>query len=94
MTDYTEYAHKANAAVVERLRETTDIKLAATDVLKSLTSVLVPLSVAMLPKSQELVPAIDTVMDRSFDMASKFVEWQYEFGVAALDQLSSLGASS
>ncbi len=94
MTDYTEHTRTANAAVVEGLRQTTDIKLAATRVLKSFTSVLVPLSVSMLPKSDELTPAIDTIVDRSFDIVAKLVEWQYEFGVAAVDQLGSAAASS
>ncbi len=94
MTDYTEYTHTANAAIAEGLRQTTDIKLAATEVLKSLTSVLVPMSVSILPKSEELLPAIDTVVDRSFDILTKLVEWQYDFGVAALDQLGSAAVSS
>ena len=94
MTDYTEYTRTANAAVVEGLRQITDIKLATTEVLQSLTSVLVPLSVALLPRSEELVPAIDTVVDRAFDIVVKLVESQYEFGVAGLEQLSSAVASS
>jgi hypothetical protein len=93
-TDHTKYTRTANAAVAEGLRQVTDIKLATIEVLKSLTSVLVPLSISMLPKSEELVPAIDTVVDRSFDTVVKVVELQYEFGVAALDQLSSAAASS
>jgi hypothetical protein len=40
------------------------------------------------------VPAIDTVVDRTFDIVVKLVESQYEFGVAGLDQLSSAAASS
>jgi hypothetical protein len=94
MTDYTEYTRTANATVADRLRQTTDIKLAATDVLKNFTSVLVPMSVSMLPKSEELVPALDAVVDRCFDMVVRFVEWQYDFGVATLDQWSSAAASS
>ena len=94
MTDYTEYTRTANDAVAEGLRQITDIKLATTEVLHSLTSVLVPLSVSMLPKSEELAPAIDTVVDRSFDVIVKLVESQYEFGVAGLEQLSSAVASS
>jgi hypothetical protein len=94
MSDTTEYTRTATAAMTDGLRQTTDIKLAATEVLKNLTSVMVPLSVSMLPKSEELVPAIDTAVDRSFDIAAKLVEWQYEVGVAALDQLSSAAVSS
>jgi phage-related minor tail protein len=94
MTGYTEYTRTANAAAAEALRQTTDIKLATTEVLKSLTSLLVPLSVSMLPKSEEFVPAIDTVVDRSFDVIVKLVEWQYELGAAAVNQLSSAAASN
>ena len=94
MTDYTEYTRTANDAVGEGLRQITDIKLATTGVLHSLTSLLVPLSVSMLPKSEELVPAIDTVVDRSFDIIVKMVEWQYELGAAAVNQLSSAAASN
>ena len=94
MTDYTTYPRNATAEIAEGLRQTTEIKLATTEVLHSLTSVLVPLSVSMLPKSEELAPAIDTVVDRSFDVIVKLVESQYEFGVAGLDQLSSAAASS
>jgi len=58
--------------------------------LKSITSVPVPLSVFMLPNSEKLIPAIDALVDRNFDIATKFVEWQYEFGIAALNQLGSV----
>ena len=68
-------------------------KLAATEVVKSITSVLVPLSVFMLPNSEKLIPAIDTVVDRNFDIVTKFVEWQYEFGVSALNQLASVASN-
>jgi hypothetical protein len=90
MTDYTTYARNATAEIAEGLRQTTEIKLATTDVLKSITSVLVPLSVFMLPNSEKLIPAIDDLVDRNFDIATKFVEWQYEFGIAALNQLGSV----
>jgi hypothetical protein len=94
MTDYADYTRTANAAVAEGLRQTTDIKLAATEVLKNLTSVLVPLTISTLPGSEKLVPAIDTVVDRSFDIIAKVVESQYEFGIAALDHVSSAASSS
>ena len=94
MTDYTEYTRTANAAVAEGLRQITDVKLATTEVLHSLTSVLVPLNVALLPESEEFVPAIDTVVDRTFDIVIKLVESQYEFGIAALDHVSSAASSS
>jgi hypothetical protein len=93
MTDYANHTRNANAAIAEGLQRTTEIKLAATDVLKSMTSVLVPLSVFMLPNSEKLIPAIDTVVDRNFDFVTKFVEWQYEFGVAALNQLGSVASN-
>ena len=44
----------------------------------------------MLPNSEKLIPAIDALVDRNFDIATKFVEWQYEFGIAALNQLGSV----
>jgi hypothetical protein len=94
MTDYADYTRTANATVAEGLRQTTDIKLAATEVLKNLTSVLVPLTVSALPKSEKLVTAIDTVVDHSFDIVAKLVESQYEFGIAALNQVSSATSSS
>ena len=93
-TDFTEYTRTANAAVAEGLRQTTDIKLAATEVLKNLTSVLVPLTVSTLPGSEKIVPAIDTVVDRSFDIVAKLVEAQYEFGIAVLNQAKSAAASN
>jgi hypothetical protein len=93
MTDYAEYARTATAEIAENLRQTTEIKLAATEVLKSITSVLVPLSVFMLPNSEKLIPAIDTAVDRNFDIVTKFVEWQYEFGVATLNQLGSIASN-
>lgn len=93
MTDTTDYTRNATAAIKEGLEQTTEIKLAATDVLKSITSVLVPLSVFMLPNSEKLIPAIDTVVDRNFDMLSKFVEWQLDFGVAAVNQLGSFASN-
>jgi hypothetical protein len=94
MTDYADNTRTANAAIAEALQQTTEIKLAATEVLKSVTSVLVPLTVFMLPNSEKLIPAIDTVVDRNFDIVTKFVEWQYEFGVAALNQLGSFAPTS
>ena len=93
MTGYADYTRTANAAVAEGLRQTTDIKLAATEVFKSINSVLVPLSVFVLPNSEKLIPAIDTVVDRNFDMVTKLVEWQYEFGIAALNQLGSVASN-
>jgi hypothetical protein len=93
MTDYADYTRTATAEIAESLRETTEIKLAANEVLKSVTSVLVPLSVFMLPNSEKLIPAIDAVVDRNFDAVTKFVEWQYEFGVAALNQLASVASN-
>jgi hypothetical protein len=93
MTDYAGSARTVNAAIEESLKEITEIKLAATEVLKSVTSVLVPLSVFMLPNSEKLIPAIDTVVDRNFDMVTKLVEWQYEFGIAALNQLGSVASN-
>ena len=94
MIDYADNTRTANAAIAEGLQQTTEIKLAATEVLKGITSVLVPLTVFMLPNSEKLIPAIDTVVDRSFDVIVKLVESQYEFGVAGLDQLSSAAAAS
>ena len=94
MTDYADNTRTANAAIAEGLQQTTEIKLAATEVLKSITSVLVPLTVFMLPNSEKLIPAIDIVVDRNFDIVTKFVEWQYEFGVAALNQLGSFAPTS
>ena len=94
MTDYTEYSRTANTAVTEGLNQAKDISLATIEVFQSLASVLVPLSVSMLPGAEKLVPAIDTVVDRTFDIVVKLVESQYEFGVAGLDQLSSAAASS
>jgi hypothetical protein len=94
MTDYADNTRTAHAAIAEGLQQTTEIKLAATEVLKSMTSVLVPLTVFMLPNSEKLIPAIDTVVDRNFDIATKFVEWQYEFGIAALNQLGSFAPTS
>jgi hypothetical protein len=88
MTDPADYTRTATAEIAENLRQTTEIKLAATEVLKSVTSVLVPLSVFMLPNSEKLIPAIDTVVDRNFSVITKLVEWQYEFGLAALNQLA------
>ena len=82
-----------NAAIAEGLEQTTGIKLAATEVLKSITSVLVPLSVFMLPNSEKLIPAIDTVVDRNFDIVTKFVESQYEFGIAALNLVGSAASN-
>jgi hypothetical protein len=93
MTDSTDYTRTATAEIAENLRQTTEIKLAATEVLKSITSVLVPLSVFMLPNSEKLIPAIDTVVDRNFDIVTKVVEWQYEFGVSALNQLASVASN-
>ena len=93
MTDYADYTRTANAAVAEGLQRTTEIKLAATEVLKSITSVLVPLSVFALPNAEELIPAIDTVVDRNFAVVTKFVEWQYEFGIATLKQLGSVASN-
>jgi hypothetical protein len=93
MTDYADYARNATAEIAEGMRETTEIKLATTEVLKSITSVLVPLSVFMLPNSEKLIPAIDAVVDRNFDFVTKFVEWQYEFGIAALNQLESVASN-
>jgi hypothetical protein len=40
-----------------------------------------------------LIPAIDAVVDRNFDMVTKLVEWQYEFGIAALNQLGSVASN-
>jgi hypothetical protein len=93
MTDATDYTRNATAAIKEGLEQTTEIKLAATEVLKSITSVLVPLTVFMLPNSEKLIPAIDTVVDRNFDMMTKFVEWQHNFGVAAVNQLGSIASN-
>ena len=93
MSDYADYTRTATAEIVENLRQTTEIKLAATEVVKSITSVLVPLSVFMLPNSEKLIPAIDTVVDRNFDIVTKLVEWQYEFGVAALNQLGFVASN-
>jgi hypothetical protein len=93
MTDYADTTRKATAEIAEGLRQTTEIKLAATEVLKSLTSIMVPLSVFILPNSEKLIPAIDTVVDRNFDMVTKLVEWQYEFGIAALNQLGSVASN-
>jgi hypothetical protein len=93
MTDYTDNTRKATAEIAEGLRQTTEIKLAATEVLKSLTSIMVPLSVFALPNSEQLIPAIDAVVDRNFDMVTKLVEWQYEFGIAALNQLGSVASN-
>jgi hypothetical protein len=93
MSDYADYTRTATAEIAENLRQTTEIKLAATEVVKSITSVLVPLSVFMLPNSEKLIPAIDTVVDRNFDIVTKLVEWQYEFGVAALNQLGFLASN-
>jgi hypothetical protein len=70
-----------------------DCNGATTEVLKSITSVLVPLSVFMLPNSEKLVPAIDAVVDRNFDIVTKFVEWQYEFGITALNLLGSFASN-
>lgn len=88
MPDYT----RVNTAVAEGLQQAKDINLAAIGVLKSLTSVLVPISVSLLPRSEKIIPAIDTVVDRSFDTVVKVVESQYHFGAAALDQLGSVAA--
>jgi len=93
MTDYADNTRKANDEIAEGLRQTTEIKLAATEVLKSLTSIMVPLSVFALPNSEQLIPAIDAVVDRNFDMVTKLVEWQYEFGIAALNQLGSVASN-
>ena len=93
MTDYPGPTRTVNAAIAEGLEQTTEIKLAATEVFKSITSVLVPLSVFMLPNSEKLIPAIDTVADRNFGIVTKFVEWQYEFGIAALNQLPSVASN-
>jgi hypothetical protein len=93
MTDYADNARRTTAEIAEGLRQTTEIKLAATEVLKSLTSVMVPLSVFALPNSEQLIPAIDAVVDRNFDMVTKLVEWQYEFGIAALNQLGSVASN-
>jgi hypothetical protein len=93
MTDYADNTRKATAEIADGLRQTTEIKLAATEVLKSLTSIMVPLSVFALPNSEQLIPAIDAVVDRNFDMVTKLVEWQYEFGIAALNQLGSVAAN-
>ena len=94
MTDYARPTSTVNAAIAKGLEQTTEIKLAATEVLKSITSVLVPLTVFMLPNSEKLIPAIDTVVNRNFDVVTKFVEWQFEFGVAALKQLGSVAPTS
>ena len=93
MTDYADNTRKATAEIADGLRQTTEIKLAATEVLKSLTSIMVPLSVFALPNSEQLIPAIDAVVDRNFDMVTKLVEWQYEFGIAALNQLGSVASN-
>ena len=94
MTDYTEYTRNANTAVTESLSQAKELSLATIGVFQSLTSVLVPLSVSMLPGAEKLVPAIDTVVDRTFDTLVKVVESQYQFGAAALDQLNSLPTSN
>jgi hypothetical protein len=47
----------------------------------------------MLPNSEKLIPAIDTVVDRNFDIVTKFVEWQYEFGIAALNLVGSAASN-
>jgi len=93
MTDNAGPTRTVNAAIAEGLEQTTEIKLAATDVLKSITSVLVPLTVFMLPNSEKLIPAIDTVVDRNFDIVTKFVEWQHEFGIAALNLVGSAASN-
>lgn len=93
MTDFTEQARTANTAVADGLRQAKDINVATIKVLQGLTSVLVPLSVSMLPNSEKLVPAIDTVVGRSFETVLTVVASQYDFGVAALDQLGSAAAS-
>ncbi|HVC42153.1 MAG TPA: hypothetical protein VND54_09270 [Candidatus Saccharimonadales bacterium] len=93
MTDYAGPTRTVNAAIAEGLEQTTEIKLAATEVLKSVTSVLVPLSVFILPNSEKLIPAIDAVVDRNFDVVTKFVEWQYKFGIAALNLVGSAASN-
>ena len=93
MTAYAGPTRTVNAAIAEGLEQITEVKLAATEVLKSITSVLVPLSVFVLPNSEKLIPAIDSVVNRNFDVVTKFVEWQYEFGIAALKQLGSVASN-
>jgi hypothetical protein len=94
MTDYTTYTRSATTAVAEGLQQAKEINLATLEVLQNLTSVLVPLSVSMLPKSEKLVPAIDTVVERTFATIVKLVDSQYKFGATALDQLGAVAASS
>ena len=89
-----EYTRTANATLAEGLQQAQDIRLATIEVLKSFTSVLVPLTVSMIPQSEKLLPAIDSVVDQGFDAVVKLAEAQYQFGVSALDQLSSATASS
>ena len=92
MTEYVDF-RTTTAAIAEGLDRSTEIALAATEVVKSITSVLVPLSVFMLPNSETLIPAIDKVVDRNFGIVLKVVEWQHEFGTAALGRLGSLGSN-
>jgi ABC-type branched-subunit amino acid transport system substrate-binding protein len=94
MTDYTAYSRTATTAIAEGLQQAKDINLATLEVLQNLTSVLVPLSVSMLPKSEKLVPAIDTVVDRTFATIVKVVDAQYKLGATALDQLGAAAASA
>ncbi len=92
MTEYVDF-RTTTAAIAEGLDRSTEIALAATQVVKSITSVLVPLSVFMLPNSETLIPAIDKVVDRNFGIVLKVLEWQHEFGAAALGRLGSLGSN-
>jgi len=92
MTEHVDY-RTTTAAIVEGLDRSTEIAIAATEVVKSITSVLVPLSVFMLPNSETLIPAIDKVVDRNFGVVLKVVEWQHQFGAAAIGRLGSLASS-
>jgi hypothetical protein len=94
MTDYTAYTRTATNAVAEGLQQAKDINLASLEVLQNLTSVMVPLGVSILPQSDKLVPAIDSMVERTFATVVKVVDAQYKFGATALDQLGAAAASA
>jgi len=78
----TDYADNTRTPMLQSQKAPADNgdQAAATEVLKSITSVLVPLTVFMLPNSEKLIPAIDTVVDRNFDIVTKFVECSTSLG--------------
>ena len=80
---------RANTVLVRGISEAQAINLGTIEVLRNVTSVLVPLSVAALPRNERLVPALDRVVARGYDAASRVVSAQYDLALAALDRVGT-----